>query len=177
MTEWILWLDQRQGSTMVLLTTVYVVATIWVCLLMRRSNRLSSEALQRSVDYQKEMTRPYVVFDFKFQNKIVNGEISNIGKRLAYDVRMASSPPLKRFLDQTPEGVACIFTENQILYLPPGKTISDSFGASPQFLEEIGETVFRVEISYRDSEGKEYSEETLLNPAFYRERITSEIRN
>lgn len=100
-------------------------------------------------------------------------EVANIGSRPAYEVSIVSEPPLVRYEDQKEGGVPCAFTTNVIHFLAPGRVISDSFGASHQFLSANVDKVFRIRATYKDSEDNRYEEASNLSAEFYRERYYS----
>jgi hypothetical protein len=178
MTDLIGWLDQHQGSVMALLTAVYVIATIWLALLMRRSNRLAGEALQRSMEYQKETTRPYVVFDLedRADDDLLVATLKNIGQRSAHNVRVTTEPRLytvdpeqaKKIGRGIPaEGLQCVFTQNQVPFLPPGRNILEHIDDLSTFLQKNRDRAFQVQIEYSDSRGETYKESSQINLSYF----------
>jgi hypothetical protein len=119
---------------------------------------------------REEQARPFVIIDFNAWSTIIELTIKNIGRTLARDVRFDFTPNLATTHDATP-GRGKITDLNLfkdgIPSLAPSKEIKLFFD---QFTERIAASLpmtYDVQISYRDGNGRAYSERTVLDLSMY----------
>jgi hypothetical protein len=121
---------------------------------------------------RKEQARPFVLIDFDAWSTIVEIQIMNIGKTIARDVRFDFDPPLVSTHDHTaddtrpPVGELSLF-RGGIPSLAPRKEIKVFFDQFPARVEAKLPLTYRVQVSYRDHAGEEYSEPMVLDLAAY----------
>jgi hypothetical protein len=108
-----------------------------------------------------EQAQPNVIIDFEESASSIHLDlvIKNIGQTVAYDVRVVFNPPIAttEIGDRFPLGEASLITKG-IPTMPPGRTWRAMFDNMPQRFErkDLPRT-YDVQITYRDSRGKEYS--------------------
>jgi hypothetical protein len=101
------WLNGNSGFVMAVLTGVYVVCTVALCIFAWRSNSLAKRL------YEAE-NRPVVICDFFVQNTCLYFRIKNIGRATAADIRLAAKGPAPQLLDDwkkhpaVEKGIACL---------------------------------------------------------------------
>ena len=136
------WLKTNQGAVMAGLTFAYVLTTIGI---LRQASKI-----------HEEETRPFVIFDLVYENKLIKSVRSNIGARPAYDVRVRVTPKIVTVGTGFRDSVSY---ENEVISpLAPGRAIKDTLTSSHAFLRDNPALSFRVDISYRDSSGEKYDE-------------------
>ncbi len=86
---------------MVIITVVYVVATIFICAANIKSARASKAQLAESQKQFKESNRPYVTCEYILTNRVVCGiRVCNHGNQVARNLRIKIN---KEFLDSIKE--------------------------------------------------------------------------
>ncbi|WP_409174829.1 hypothetical protein [Brevibacillus fortis] len=156
MIQLIDWLDKHQGSIMAILTLVYVGATI----LIMRANRRSVIEMEKT---REEEHRPYVVvfFDNKQINQ-VNFVIQNIGKTLAKEVVITSTPAFNIPKDRP-------LSESNLLNRPiPNMPPNYKFTTFVDMLWDLKDDEgnfpkFDIVVSYKGQNNKKYQEEYHLD--------------
>ena len=142
---------------MVVLTTVYVVATIY---LVRRSNT-ANEIAQKNLDslwkLERERTRPHVVIHFEISLPLVAITVSNIGQTSALDIRfdMAEKPT---FALPDRKGEAIHFLNSTITSLAPQQTLKTIVGTWPEIRDIWTTLAYSGTVAYKTSDGSEYAE-------------------
>jgi hypothetical protein len=155
-------LNQNQGAALVVLTFAYVIATIIIVLYSRKS-------IVQSLEFEKQRNRPYVIFDLIVKDRCFYATVKNIGRQPAYDVRVTTTPDITRDVGKYER---LSFIQQKIPYLPPDREIEDFIDTTPKFLKRHSETIFAVEISYRDSQGQLYKEASNASVGFFMNRMT-----
>ena len=151
------WSNANQGFLLVLLTFVYVIATIWLAMLSRRQLRLATEL-------ELSRTRPMVILDLVVDRHFVFATLKNFGQTPATDVKVHTSPKLQFVMggensvpkQETAHPIP--FIDRGVATLAPGRTISALVGYWPRVKSEYPDLVFEGELSYRDSTGRTYTE-------------------
>ena len=156
MTDW----------AMVVLTAIYVIATIFICWFNYRSAKASREQASEMRRQYDEENRPYITVELVYERKSFYGlRFTNHGKRLANHVSIqfeqaflekVPEPSFKKLLEQVPS-TECIIGIGQHydLYIGTNK------------LREHGEDVVASgQVTYYDGE-KVYSEPFSINFATY----------
>lgn len=160
------WLNENNGCLMVILTLVYVVATILICLFNYRAAETSKEQTREVYRQFIENTRAHIIPKFKeIEGQIICLVFENIGKDIATDVVIDINEEWLKKLGQTkafPENAnnlrnlkdgKLFFTINQTMYYGlwvPGDGSND--------FEILGEKELLISIKYK-SLGKEYKED------------------
>ncbi len=173
MADWIKWCNENQGYVtalltlvLALLTLIYVVTTIVIASLSRKSLKLL-------VDSEIRRTRPQVIFNVFTENRIAFASIKNYGLTPATDISVAIKPNLSRAFDEDDDESA--LTSQTISFLPPNFEVKDSLGGSIAFYQKYQNPVFSGEVGYKDTEGNSYKEQFHIDLNPLRKRLyTSE---
>ncbi len=170
------WLNENQGAAIVIVTSVYVVATLVIMFVswrtvrrLKEANDLARKALDQAFAIEQNRNRPYVVFDFQVRFRYAYATLKNWGQRPAYDVSCTINPNIIRALGGGISGELS-FVNNKVPVLVPGFEFRDLAGWS-DFVDKHSETVFEVTLCYRDSEGHEYREVSTLSVAQHQQRF------
>ncbi|WP_142303555.1 hypothetical protein [Evansella halocellulosilytica] len=150
------WLNQNQGAVLATLTFIYVVATI----LIFRANYSSVREMKKA---REEENRPYIiVFTESIGNGGINLIVKNIGKTLATNIEILSTPeimhPKERPLNKSNlfQSIIPNMAPNfqYTGFLGMGWNLKDSSNNFP---------VYNVVVTYRGSHTKEYRDEYILD--------------
>lgn len=164
MIDTIHWLNVNQGFTISLLTTVYVVATIFMASKMVKANSLTAEMIKTSKELEQNRTRPYLIFDLITDEKqIVYAELRNEGLTSARNVKLSVEPEI---VSGDRNGHQCAFTANTLSFLASGRHLKDFIGTGWRFFEENKDSKFKYVITYEDFAGNTYSEEAIIDTAY-----------
>ena len=83
------WLNHNEGFAMALLTAVYVIATIFICLQNSESQKITKEQIDEMRRQFKEENRAYLILTLnKLKNGLITLCIENIGKKIAQNVKL-----------------------------------------------------------------------------------------
>lgn len=97
MLQFIAFLDNHNGSLMVLVTAVYVIATIFICRANIKSARATKDQLAETKRQYEEEHRPYISYQFFYKRRTWYGmRFTNHGQRVASHVRITLN---QEFLD------------------------------------------------------------------------------
>lgn len=158
------WFNANQGFSMVLLTTVYVVATILLVLHSNRANRIAEKNLDSLWKLERERTRPHVVIRFEFSMPLVSVVVSNIGQTTARDIRfdMADKPTIA-----IPEkkGAPIPFLNSTIASLAPQEELRTVVGTWADIRNVWATLSYSGTIFYKTSDGQEYEAPFAVNLA------------
>jgi hypothetical protein len=88
------YLNHNSGAVQVVLTAIYVIATIYMLISMLRGNRLVRENVRLITKMETERLRPLVYFDL-VADGAVEAIVKNIGATAAYDIKIDLSPKIK----------------------------------------------------------------------------------
>lgn len=176
-------LNDNQGAALVLLTTaivvltfIYVTATIWIVWETRRSNRLvlasnelSQNALEQSAEFERERSRPSVLFNIEYREEFNSfyATLRNFGRTPAYELNIAIDPPLVR--KKGSDRSVSIVTKPP-MFLAPGQLIDDFLDTGWHWFESGSTQVFHVSLGYRDLTGHAYSESMVIDLSFHEGR-------
>jgi len=151
------WLNANQGFALVLLTLVYVAATVVMAVLARRANALASQQLRQALDLDEKRSRPYVVFDFVPGEYDVHACLRNIGEVAALSVNIDIAPvPEKSCYDSRLEPLSLASTTVRLL--APGAHAIECVDDVAGFKKRYGSTTFQGAVRYSDAVGLEYRE-------------------
>jgi hypothetical protein len=148
-------------NLMVVLTAIYVFATIKMLKSMNKTNQLTT-------DIEKEKSRPYVIFDIEIRDDFgVYLTLENIGKTPAFDIQLEVKPGLvKRFGSKRNVGIG--FIDNGIKFLSPKRKLCDLIDSTLSFYEKK-ELHFSGEVTYRDKWGDSYKENYSIDLESFRD--------
>lgn len=158
------WFNTNQGFSMVLLTTVYVVATVLLVCFSNRANRIAQKNLESLWELERERTRPHVVIRFEFSMPLVSLSVSNIGQTSALNVHfeMPEKPTLA-----IPEmkGKQIPFLNSPISSLAPQESLKTVLGSWKNIREAWSNLSFSGTVFYKTTNGIAYSEPFSVNLA------------
>lgn len=165
------WANENSGFLLVILTMVYVVATLVILLIMIRANSLTRNSLKQTKKLEQSRLRPYLSIFLKVIKKCGSDTspgfpygylyIKNSGLSQAKNVSIEMNP--KIFSEPTIDGkkikISPYFIENIIHYLAPNESISDSIGFLGNYYERFETPTFKGYIRYSDINNNQYKEE------------------
>lgn len=139
---------------MVVITLVYVIATIFICWANFKSARLSKDQLEEMKKQFEENNRPYVEVEFIFVKRTFYGlRFINNGNIVAKNVKVKLSPDFIDSLDismrgiiKKQEGKSCVIGAHKSY---------DLYLGTSQYLKENCKVPARGRITYF-ANGKEY---------------------
>jgi hypothetical protein len=167
---------------MAVLTTVYVIATIWIVYESRRNNRLTAK-------FEKDRSRPHVVFWVEAEMSTYGehftsieyiGKVRNEGASTAHDVTISTTPKISARQGMDKDDQASFYTpsflENPNSVITPKQLIVEKIGPTKFFLEDNddSELRFSVLIKYKDINGSEYTTEYEIDLSRNKGRMFSE---
>ena len=89
MQDIIIFLDTHNGALMVVITLVYVIATIAICVANLRSAKATRDQLEESKRQYEEEHRAFISYEFIYENRILYGlRFTNHGKSVANSVQL-----------------------------------------------------------------------------------------
>ena len=89
MLDAIQYLDVHNGAIMVVITLVYVIATIAICVANLQSAKATRDQLEESKRQYEEEHRAFISYEFIYENRTWYGlRFTNCGKRIATDVQI-----------------------------------------------------------------------------------------
>jgi hypothetical protein len=95
------WLNANEGATMAILTAVYVIATVVICIFNYKSAKATKEQTDEIHRQFDEENRPYVTMSLIYERKSFYGlRFTNHGKRIATQVKISLS---QDFIDSLSE--------------------------------------------------------------------------
>jgi hypothetical protein len=191
MKEMLDFLNQNQGAVMMILTAVYVLATIVTVIFIYRSNKLVCESneiarktMEQSMTFEKERNRPYVIFDLEFEKNALNAVLKNIGQTPAIDVNIIIDEGFTEIhIDKKGHSF-----KRPISFMAPGRTLYDFVNTGPDIFKVEKPHIYNVKLKYKDSHGTEYEEDyvvdidhnkgltRLVSPEYLKD-IASELKN
>ena len=142
---------------MVLLTAVYVLATILLVRQSRRANRIAQQNLESLWKLERERSRPHVVIRFDFSIPFLSLIVENTGLTTARNVRFEMDRMLT-IVTGLMSGQPVSFLERPIASLAPSqklKTILGSWGDAEKTWDGLS---FAGTIRYETEEGREINE-------------------
>lgn len=162
MIDFFRFLDDHNGSFMVIITIIYVIATIAIWKANSKSAKATQEQIEESKKQFEESNRAYVTADFEIiRNGLLTICIHNHGKRIANNVNIQIS---KEFVDnvETEYFKDHICTLNQSRFtLGIDQSWYLSIGSNRQ-LEKLSKELLKINITYSDSVNT-YNESTIID--------------
>jgi hypothetical protein len=156
------WFDKHQGFSLVMLTAVYVIATVIIAFVMTRANQLARKNIEVALQLEHRRSRPYLVFDIEARGLNVFAVLRNIGQSAALDITIQIEPKIMA------EGTKkeCSLTRSKILCFAPGREVTDLIDVRPKAEKQYGDFVFTGNVSYQDTAGRQYTEPFRIQPSF-----------
>lgn len=158
MKEFICFLDQHEGSLMVLITAIYVLATILICRANVRSAKAAQEQLAEAKRQYEEEKRPHITYEMIYENRTWYGmRFTNHGRRVATHVQVKFDPDFLSSLSKDSAIDRLNTLQKQEFILGIGQSYSYFFGAeefrnNPSKRPIVGEITYQDEQNtYRDS--------------------------
>lgn len=153
MLQLIEFLDAHDGAFMVIITLIYVVATIAICIANLRSAKATRDQLEESKHQYEEEHRAFISYEFIYENRVWYGlRFTNHGKRVATNVQLQLD---KDFIDSLIEQSA----KEQLRRLE-GKEFTlgieqsyDIFFGGNKFRERPNEVPIQGKVLYKDRNG------------------------
>lgn len=164
MQQLIEWCNSNQGFAVILLTAVYVIATIVMVWHMGRSNRLASKELAEVAELERRRTRPYLVFDLESHRKFVYAVLRNIGQTSAYKVSIQVNPVLEHSDKAASRPLSLVSSTIQMV--APGREFRDLVDFGPKFYKRYKEPRFQGSVNYQDTQGETFDEEFDIDMSF-----------
>jgi hypothetical protein len=155
------WLNRNQGAVMTVLTFFYVIATILLVWLSRKS-------LKTATELEKNRLRPYVLFNISSSTvtKTTYASIKNLGVTAAYNVKVSIQPELQHMYDTVSP-----LTGRDILFLPPGEEITDALDVSHVFHQKYPDPLFEGAVEYENLGGDKFREPFRIDLTFLKKRL------
>jgi hypothetical protein len=161
--------NRNQGSVMAVLTLVYVLTTIGLALIALRSVHLTGRQLTLAVELERNRTRPFILLDLVNRPPWVLAVVKNIGQTAGLEVKFKLSPELKILLGgknmvpREERELDIPFITQGIAVMPPGREIETLIGTWSRVESRHPNLHFEGIVSYKDTQGREYSEPALLD--------------
>ncbi len=169
------WANANSGFLLVILTAVYVVATIAMWRSIARSNALASKSLAQALFIERARTRPYLAISLHIEDKggtkdhpgapYAHIVVANHGQSQARNVEITIEPALKSkgTLGGVMTEIAPYFIEHVTPGIAPGQSLSDALGFTSSLFERYNPSVFSGLIKYEDASGSTYKESFRIN--------------
>ena len=162
----ICFLDRHSGSLTFIVTFVYVLATIAICVANIRTANVSHKQLAEARKQFEEENRAFISVNIELvRNALIALHIVNIGRRVANDVKITVEP---QFFENLPDE----FDRNNLNRLSKSSFtlgIGQSFYTSvcgSNELEKLTINLMQLNITYSDSVSQ-YEETTLVDLSQY----------
>lgn len=154
------YLNNNQGAMITILTFVYVIATLITVRVIHKSNGISKQAIQHSMQVEKEKSRPYIIFDFVADAEVVYAIIQNIGCTPACNVLVNIEDKIKEIRhDKRMTSLA----NRNIAFVAPGRIIKDFINVSHAIFSVNQDHTYNVEISYCNTSNEKYCERIVVD--------------
>lgn len=166
------WINQNSSFLLVLLTSIYVFATIAILWMMGKSNLLAKESLEQTAKLEQARLRPYVSLILKIskteeKNSLPFGYLilKNSGETQAYDIRVSMSPEIYSsvIVNGKKQNIHPYLIKEPISTLPPKTDLSDSIGFLSGIFEHFEKPKFTGEITYLDENKKRYRQSFVID--------------
>lgn len=166
------WITANSNMLLVVLTAIYVFATIAILMVTAKSNKLTQRSIEQTTILERERLRPYLSIELKITNK---GEknglpygyifLKNTGATQARNVFIEMKP----VIFSTPnvggkkQKKIPYFIENKTENIAPNVQLSDSIGFLPGIFENFEVPIFNGTITYQDANSRKYEEPFTIN--------------
>lgn len=169
------WANANSGFLLVVLTAVYVFATVAILIVMAKANHLSATNIQQTADMERSRLRPYVSMRLKIVKSGSSNDsqslpygyllLRNSGITQAYNISIDIEPQIysEPIVGGKKTKKPPYFIENEVFNLAPGEEISDDLGFLPSIYDHFPNPRFRGSIYYRDASHAEYRDEFVID--------------
>ncbi|TYP95429.1 hypothetical protein LX73_0732 [Fodinibius salinus] len=162
--EIIEFLNQNNGFFLVLLTAVYVIATIITVRKMSRANDLTQKNIEVFTELEKDKNRPSLIFTIAPAKSIIfEAKIKNIGASTAHNISINTSTEVKIF--SSDKNIK--FIQEGIPSLPPGAELSTIVGSFDELKDNFEDSSVSGSVKYERLDGKVYKEEFNIDLSVY----------
>lgn len=161
LTDWI----------MIIITTIYVIATIVICISNKRSADAAKEQTREMIKQYNENNRPYIIVKFEIVRLgLLCFVVENVGNMPAIGLEIDLC---REFIDNIPDDQmrtrVIEFVESKEIYLAPNQKIYITLGGQGDF-NEISNIVAKFVVHYSDR----YENEYFIDLKQYRYMLTYE---
>ena len=161
LTDWI----------MIIITTIYVIATIVICISNKRSADAAKEQTREMIKQYNENNRPYIIVKFEIVRLgLLCFVVENVGNMPAIGLEIDLC---REFIDNIPDDLmrtrVIEFVESKEIYLAPDQKIYITLGGQGDF-NEISNIVAKFVVHYSDR----YENEYFIDLKQYRYMLTYE---
>jgi hypothetical protein len=150
------WLNLNSGFMLSVLTLVYAVTTLIMAWFMRKSNKLSHDAILQGYALEKKRSKPYIIFDFEVKKSCLLASLSNIGLNPAYNIKVTIEP--KIIVERNQCQQESVLTKEVIKFMAPNRKLEDFICAPSEFSRILNNTIYTGNISYSDDNGVQYND-------------------
>ena len=166
------WITTNSNMLLVVLTAIYVFATIAILMATTKSNKLTQKSIEQTAILERERLRPYLSIELKITKKGGRDSLSygyiilrNTGATQARHVSIEMNPVIfsTPIIDGKKEKKIPYFIENQIENIAPNVELSDSIGFLPGIFDNFDVPIFRGTITYQDANSRKYVESFTIN--------------
>jgi hypothetical protein len=158
------WCNQNQGAAILLLTFVYVIATLVMVVLMWWANRISKRNIEMALMLERQRMRPHLIFDLESRDRMMYAVIKNIGLTPARDVAIDVFPKLEHTANLPDK--ECSLTRHSISFVAPSREFTDVIDSAHNFFKRYTDPIFRGTVRYKGSDTTEYSEPFIIDMRF-----------
>lgn len=152
-------LNQNSGAINVVLTLIYVLATLAMVFFMFRANRLTQRNIDALTMLEVERMKPQLYFDLFTDGVLLFAKLKNFGATAAFDITVTLEPKVMKMNSE-----ALKLTSSKIAYLPPQKELEEFVNSFPQFALACPDLKFSGRLKYRGANsGKYYDEEIRID--------------
>lgn len=152
MIEFIYFLDEHEGSLMVLITAIYVVATIFICRANIKSAQATREQLVEGKRQYEEEHRPYISYQLIFENRTWYGmRFTNHGRRVANHVQIKLDQEFLNSISKSQFSNGLKKLQDKEFSLGIGQSYDIFFGAD-EFRSNSNMKPISGEIIYQDAQ-------------------------
>ncbi len=139
LTDWI----------MIIITTIYVVATIVICISNKRSADAAKEQTSEMIKQYNENNRPYIIVKFEIiRSGLLCFVVENVGSMPAIGLEIDLC---REFINNIPDermvGRVTEFVESKDIYLAPNQRMYITLGGQGDF-NEISNVVAKFVVRY-----------------------------
>lgn len=164
------WANQNNGFVMVVLTFVYVLATLAIVIVTMRANKiaLSSQRLQEQLEAQRN--RPFVTVEFVLawdeQDQahayvVVRNRGLTMAERVV--VKIDPEPFYMPLIGGREVRKVPFMLTSPVPTLAPGQEVSDTLGYAANLYQAVERPVFQGVVTYRGPTGEEFNERFVID--------------
>ena len=157
MCQALTFLDEHNGAVMVIITAIYVLATIGILFANLRSAKATREQLIESKRQYEEEHRPYIAYQIIFENRTWYGmRFTNCGRQIANHVQIKFDEDFLASLTNTPYVKDIYQLKDKELILGIGQSYDvffgqDGFRENPYLKPITGEIIYGEQNKYRET--------------------------